>query len=108
MTKFTPTNNDNISKESDLYLKPPSIFQMIKNFSKDIVEYIAKGAVNVSSEDYAERLDACKACPHLKQKYMRCGLCGCLIEHKAKWKTTKCPDSPERWVKQDNISNDKK
>lgn len=28
---------------------------------------------------------------------MRCGLCGCLLEHKAKWKTTTCPDKPERW-----------
>ena len=31
---------------------------------------------------------------------MRCGLCGCLLEHKAKWKTTTCPDKPERWKKQ--------
>ena len=22
---------------------------------------------------------------------MRCGKCGCLIQHKAKWKTTTCP-----------------
>jgi len=29
---------------------------------------------------------------------MRCGLCGCLLEHKAKWKTTSCPDS--RWKTQ--------
>ena len=28
---------------------------------------------------------------------MRCGKCGCLIEHKARWKTTNCPDSPSRW-----------
>ena len=39
---------------------------------------------------------------------MRCGMCGCLVEHKAKWKTTTCPDSPERWAKQDTISNEKK
>ena len=24
-------------------------------------------------------------------------MCGCLLEHKAKWKTTTCPDKPERW-----------
>tara|TARA_R110000787_G_scaffold250180_2_gene355792 strand:- start:577 stop:903 length:327 start_codon:yes stop_codon:yes gene_type:complete len=108
MTELIPSNNDDISKESDLYQKPPSIFKMIKNFSRDIVEYIAKGAVNVSTEDYADRLDTCKACPHLKASYMRCGMCGCLVEHKAKWKTTTCPDSPERWAKQDTISNEKK
>lgn len=31
---------------------------------------------------------------------MRCGLCGCLLEHKAKWKTTTCPDKPTRWKEQ--------
>lgn len=31
---------------------------------------------------------------------MRCGKCGCLIEHKAKWKTAICPDIPSRWKPQ--------
>ena len=65
-----------------------------------------QGAPNVSPEDYADRLDACKACPHLKEKFMRCGLCGCMIQHKAKWKTTTCPDKPERWAKQEDIPNE--
>ena len=81
---------------------------MIKGFSKELVEYIAKGSPNVSPEDYADRLDACRKCPYLKTSHMRCGICGCLVQHKAKWKTTKCPDDPERWTKQDNVSNDKK
>jgi len=105
---MTDKNNDDISKESNLYHKPPSMLQMITNFGKDLTTYIKKGAPNVSPEDYSARLDACKACPHLKPSHMRCGKCGCLIEHKAKWKTTRCPDTPERWVKQENISNGKK
>ena len=28
---------------------------------------------------------------------MRCGKCGCLLEYKAKWRTTTCPDTPQRW-----------
>ena len=31
---------------------------------------------------------------------MRCTLCGCAVEHKAKWKTTTCPDKPTRWKPQ--------
>ena len=31
---------------------------------------------------------------------MRCGKCGCLLEHKAKWKTADCPDN--KWPKQNN------
>tara|TARA_R100000808_G_scaffold7806_1_gene22518 strand:+ start:1278 stop:1592 length:315 start_codon:yes stop_codon:yes gene_type:complete len=99
-------NNHDISKESDLYQKPPTLFQMVKGFSKELVEYVKQGAPNVSPEDYADRLDACKACPHLKEKFMRCGLCGCMIQHKAKWKTTTCPDKPERWAKQEDIPNE--
>tara|TARA_Y100000593_G_scaffold60835_1_gene112814 strand:+ start:4238 stop:4777 length:540 start_codon:yes stop_codon:yes gene_type:complete len=76
---------------------PPSLFQMARGFAKDLAKYVAEGAPNVTSEEYLDRLDACNACPHLMKESMRCGLCGCLIEHKAKWKTTECPDSPTRW-----------
>tara|TARA_R100000789_G_C2935442_1_gene130447 strand:+ start:237 stop:605 length:369 start_codon:yes stop_codon:yes gene_type:complete len=87
--------------------KPPSLFQMMRSFTKELTKYIAEGAPNVSPEDYADRLDMCEVCPHLIRNNMRCNLCGCLIEHKAKWQTTKCPDNPERWKPQ-NICNDQK
>ena len=84
-------------KDDHLYDKPPTIFQMITNFSRDVVEYVKHGRPNVSIEDYKERLNECNKCPHIKKDKMRCNLCGCLLEHKAKWKTAKCPDKPERW-----------
>tara|TARA_Y100000361_G_scaffold64790_1_gene56846 strand:- start:725 stop:1204 length:480 start_codon:yes stop_codon:yes gene_type:complete len=77
--------------------KMPSIFTMAKNFAKDLGKYIKEGAPNVTNKQYTERLEACNKCPHLNKKQMRCTLCGCLIEHKAKWKTTTCPDTPPRW-----------
>ena len=78
----------------------PSIFTMVKTFASEIKTYIANGSPNVSTEDYIERLGACNTCEHLKKPIMRCGLCGCLLEHKAKWKTTTCPDKPTRWKEQ--------
>ena len=87
--------------------KPPSFLEMAKTFSKELTTYIANGAPNVTKEDYEERLNACKVCPHLMEQKKRCGLCGCLIEHKAKWKTTKCPDNPPRWANQ-ILNNDKR
>tara|TARA_R110002073_G_scaffold49364_7_gene131805 strand:+ start:1569 stop:2072 length:504 start_codon:yes stop_codon:yes gene_type:complete len=77
--------------------KPPSIFQMAKTFAGELTKYIKEGAPNVSNKVYIERLETCNTCPHLIKSSMRCGLCGCLLEHKAKWKTTTCPDKPERW-----------
>ena len=78
--------------------KMPSIFTMAKNFAKDLGKYIKEGAPNVTNKQYTERLDACNKCPNLDKESMRCTLCGCLIEHKAKWKTTTCPDKPPRWA----------
>ena len=78
----------------------PNILGMMKSFTRDLAKYIKEGAPNVSPDDYAQRLDACNNCEHIKKVNMRCGLCGCLVEHKAKWKTTNCPDNPSRWKDQ--------
>jgi hypothetical protein len=83
-------------------VKPPSVFKMIKSFGKDLSAYVKAGAPSCSEKDYKERLLTCDACPHLMRNMMRCGKCGCLVEHKAKWKTTTCPDS--KWKAQD-LSN---
>tara|TARA_R110002020_G_scaffold78287_3_gene196974 strand:+ start:200 stop:511 length:312 start_codon:yes stop_codon:yes gene_type:complete len=88
------------------YVKPPSMLTMIRSFSKDLVTYVAQGAPNVSREDYVDRLDSCNNCEHLKKEHMRCGLCGCLLQHKARWKTTDCPDKPSRWKKQEYKEED--
>jgi len=77
--------------------KLPSFATMAKNFATDLAKYIKEGAPNVSAENYEARLEECKKCPLLIKSTMRCGKCGCLIEHKARWKTTNCPDKPSRW-----------
>ena len=74
-------------ENEELYQKPPSMFQMLKSFSSEALKHIANKGRNVSAEDYAERLDACNSCEHLIRNSMRCGLCGCLVQHKAKWET---------------------
>ena len=83
--------------EKDKKQELPSFFQMAKNFAADLSKYVAQGAPNVTQPNYIRRLAACEACPHLIKDRMRCGKCGCLVEHKAKWKTTTCPDKPSRW-----------
>jgi len=72
-----------------------SITQMLSNFKKELVEYVKQGAPNVTADQYKQRLLKCNSCEHLKNK--RCGLCGCVVEVKAKWATSDCPDN--RWKK---------
>ena len=74
-----------------------SIYQLVKTFAKEVREFTKHGAPHVNAQQYQGRLKACKSCPHFKPEEERCGLCGCLIEHKAKWGTTTCPDTPQRW-----------
>ena len=83
-------------------VKTPNVFKMMKSFGKDLAKYVSAGAPNCSTADYKDRLLTCDVCPHLIRNLMRCGKCGCLVEHKAKWKTTTCPDN--KWKEQDLTS----
>lgn len=78
-----------------------SFLKMVSNFTQELAEFVAAGAPVIKPEDYQKRLEACNACEHLKRN--RCSLCGCVVEYKAKWATTDCPDTPSRWKKKRNV-----
>jgi len=80
-----------------LHINTPSFFEMARNFTKAAGKHIANGMKAVTQEVYMDRLDACNNCPNLIKDKKRCGLCGCILEHKAKWETATCPDTPSRW-----------
>jgi hypothetical protein len=86
-------------KEKKEVVKAPNVFKMMRSFGNDLSKYVLAGAPNCSKEDYKERLLTCDSCPQLMRNVMRCGACGCLVEHKAKWRTTTCPKG--RWKTQD-------
>ena len=71
-----------------------SIGRMLLNFAEDVIQYARMGAPHVSEDSYENRLAECEACPHLEE--YRCGMCGCVVEEKAKWATAECPDN--RWA----------
>lgn len=84
--------------------KKLSIFRMLNDFKNELVKYAQQGAPNVDAEAYKERLHTCNKCPHLQNE--RCGLCGCIVEQKAKWATADCPDN--RWDQYEGKSNNSK
>lgn len=77
--------------------KYPSIWKMIASFTMALVDHVKAGGRVVSASEYAQRIRTCNACPHLIRESFRCGKCGCLLEHKAKWTSASCPDEPKRW-----------
>ena len=81
------------SENKNLYVKPPSLFKMLRTFTEGVGEFIKKGAPIVTKE-------------HLQKKHMKCGLCGCMLQFKAKMQTADCPDKPSRWKAQE-INNER-
>ncbi len=68
-----------------------------KRLYNNILEYISAlpGDEKVSPEEYAIRLDACKACDNLVNGL--CALCGCFIEIRAALIKNHCAKSEGFW-----------
>ena len=64
---------------------------------KTVTEYIASldESVKCPPDEYADRLNICKACDHLADGM--CALCGCFVEVRAVKANQICPDLPRRW-----------
>ena len=54
------------------------------------------GSRKVNDKDFSIRMEACLSCDHIIKKDPKtCGLCGCVLKVKARWRTSDCPDN--RW-----------
>lgn len=64
---------------------------------QNVYEYIASldEAVRTPEEEYARRLDTCRACGELLSGM--CRLCGCFVEVRAAKRALSCPASPPKW-----------
>ena len=67
----------------------PNIISQAWSFTKAVSKYVANGLENVKPSVYKKRLKICDACEYREGK--RCGICGCMLHAKAKWKTENCP-----------------
>lgn len=56
----------------------------------------------VDPQTYVNRIETCKKCEHFKNIIPltggSCGLCGCFIKSKNKYRASQCPDKPPRWL----------
>ena len=73
----------------------PSFLDKVKSVIKDTTKHVFDGATLVSKEEYLKRAEICNSCVHFIKKDNSCGICGCWMEVKAKWRTSKCPK--EKW-----------
>lgn len=75
--------------------KEPSLLSKAINLVKGTAEHVVSGAENVSKEEFKKRIDICNSCIHFVGKKEICGICGCYMSVKAKWKTSECPK--DKW-----------
>ena len=104
LEKYLNTKNKNEKEEIESkYVTPPTFLQMVNNFKNDVKKFIKSGAVVCTSDEYTNRLVTCNDCEYLKRNSMRCGACGCLLEGKARMKSSHCPLGKWENGKENNV-----
>ena len=79
------------------------------DFLKSVLRHIRSGQGFLSKDNILARLEICKGCPHFR-KQQSCTLCGCgcgnskSFLNKLAYPDEKCPDTPSRWGKENEIS----
>ena len=72
------------------------IGQLVWQFAKELTEHAQDGMKNVDPVTYKSRIELCNGCPNLTE-HSTCSLCGRFMPVKAKWATSRCPDDPPKW-----------
>ena len=71
--------------------------KMVWDFAEALKEHGNDGFKAVTVAQYADRMSKCTSCEHFTER-KSCGLCGCNMPVKARWRTSICADNPPRWV----------
>lgn len=68
----------------------PSRLQMVKNLIGAMAD-LAEDPEQRSKDEIEKCLNICAACPHMIDSQFRCGICGCFLTAKTKFKSWHCP-----------------
>jgi len=69
-------------------IQPPTLSQMISNFTGAMIRWAKSGLKTVDQIEYVRRISICSQC----SGGWRCPHCGCVIKAKAALATEKCPE----------------
>jgi hypothetical protein len=87
-------------KETELQQVQPSFGKQVLSFGKALLKEAGAFMTNadeVSDEEYLRRWNTCLTCPKLvrdskKNDQLCCGLCGCPMKNKCRWRSADCGD----------------
>lgn len=69
----------------------PSLLQQGKNLISSLKDIISEDDILVSYEIQHNRMNICKMCDRYSERRKRCKECGCFLEAKTKFSSSKCP-----------------
>lgn len=84
-------------------VKPPSLKDKVKNFSKALTNHAKNGFKKVPEEVSKKRHEICKQCPLYDSSRDSCNKCGCNMSFKTTWAGEKCPI--DKWGRYEEDTN---
>lgn len=60
-------------------------------FITESAKHVANGMTNVTDQVKEERMNICSGCDFFDKVNTKCNSCGCYLNLKAAWETSKCP-----------------
>lgn len=74
--------------------KKIGVMGQIKSATKAVITVASGHAFKVDETTYMKRINRCKECDKLNKSSMRCKLCGCFVQLKARYKgaSFECPE----------------
>lgn len=73
--------------------KEPSFIKKVSNFSQALVNHLKSGCESVSDFERDLRQEICNQCEFFDRNKSSCRLCGCNLNIKTWWSTSKCPEN---------------
>lgn len=83
--------------------------EMVWSFATELTTHAKGGFAHVDPVTYSRRISICIDCPLFAKESPHCTKCGCNMEVKAKWATSRCPLNPPLWdreLKEDDSNKD--
>lgn len=85
----------------DNKVQAPSLIKKIQNFTSAFVDYAKSGFLNTPEYEQKLRMDTCRQCKFFEPINELCLGCGCFLQSKINWSTSKCPEG--KWPNSEKL-----
>lgn len=92
--------------KGEIKMEKPSLLGQFISLTKAATTQLLAGNPKCTEEELADRVNTCLSCPLLDKENFKCGSCGCKLEYKSPWRTSKCPEGKWKNLEEKVENND--